>query len=206
MSAKRCVCGTPTSHYSQLRTATETEICQTSLKTLHLPGMHRTGIYVTAVGIGIWNLLSGACKVQGWVGQGCLQMCRWVSMTLLHMHKSISHPKRRSRWLWCHFIMSLSYCWCKLKNHIKGVWHEPQGWFSSTPVQFRSVLVWEGDRLSVPANSVHLKEQEYRHTGMCSLFVHPSCTHPKLAWMPLVSFVELLVHQLSVSSPCDNQT
>ena len=102
--------------------------------------------------------------------------------------------------------MSLLYCWCKLKNHIKGVWHKPQGWFSLAPVQFRSISLWEGDRLSVPANSVPLKEQEYKHTGKCSLFVHPSHTHPRLAWMPSVTFVELLVCQPGVSSPCDNQT
>ena len=30
--------------------------------------------------------------------------------------------------------------------------------------------------------------------------------HPRLSWMPSVGGVELLVCQLGVSSPCDNQT
>ena len=64
------------------------------------------------------------------------------------------------------------------------------------PFQFGRVT----DSLSQP-----LKEQEYKHTGKCSLFVHSSHMHPRLAWMPLVSIVELLVCQLSVSSPCKNQ-
>ena len=108
--------------------------------------------------------------------------------------------------LWHHSMTSLLYCWCKLRKDMKGGLTQTWGWFSLARVQFRSVLVWEGYRLSAPANSVPLEEWEYKHTGKCSLFVHPSCTHPRLAWTPLVSFVELLVCQPGVRSPCDNQT
>ena len=132
-------------------------------------------------------------------------MHRLVSMTLLHMHKGFSCPKWRSRQSWCHFMMSLLYCWCKLRNDIRGVLHEPQGWFSWVPVQFRSVSVWEGNRLFVLANSVPLEKQEYKQTGKYSLFVHPSHMCPRLAWMPLFSFAELLVCQPGVSSPYDKQ-
>ena len=101
--------------------------------------------------------------------------------------------------------MSLSYCWCKHNNYKKGVPHEPWGWPILAPVRFQSNLVWEGNQLSVPANSVPLEEKEYKHTGKCSLFVHPSHMHPRLAWMPPVSTVELLVCQLGVLSPCNSQ-
>ena len=42
--------------------------------------------------------------------------------------------------------------------------------------------------------------------GKCSLFVHHSGMHPRLAWTPSVSVVELLVCWQGVSSPCNNQT
>ena len=86
-----------------------------------------------------------------------------------------------------------------------GVLHEPQGWIGFAPAYFGSVLALEGYRLFVP-NSVPLVEQEYKQTGKCSLFVHPSCMCPRLAWMPFVSSAKLLVCEPGVSSPCNNQT
>ena len=44
-----------------------------------------------------------------------------------------------------------------------------------------SSLAWEGSRLFVLVNLVPLKEQEYKQTGKCSLFVSTSHTHPRLA-------------------------
>ena len=158
------------------------------------------GESVTALGIGIHNLVSSLCEIYRGVGQGHLQMHRWLSMTLLHMHKGF--PTLNEEADNCDVIL---WCHCHTADVIKGVLHEPQGWFSFAAVQFRSISVWEGDRLFVLANFVPLEEQEYKQIGKCSLFVHPSHMCPRLAWMPLVSFAELLVCQPGVSSPCDNQ-
>ena len=45
-----------------------------------------------------------------------------------------------------------------------------------------------------------------KHVGKCSLFVYLSCMHPRFAWMPSVSIVELLVCQLGSLSRCIHHT
>ena len=113
-------------------------------------------------------------------GQGCWQMCRCVSTTVWHMNKGLSNPKYRSRWKWCHLMMSLMSFLCIIGGRDKRKLR--QDWGAQTPVLVLSLVQLFGlvpqlvhlgsHRPSNSATLVILKELNYNQTGKCSLFVN----------------------------------
>ena len=122
------------------------------------------------------------------VGQGHLQMCRQVSMSLLHMHKGFSHLNEEADDHDVIIMMSLSHCLHKLTVVKRGSHISPRS----------SVLVWVLEGKATDSLSWL--------TGKCSLFVYLRHMCPRFSWMPWVSIFELLVCQLGGSSPCIHQT
>ena len=60
------------------------------------------------------------------ISQGHWQMCRHVSMTLLHMCEGFSHPKCKCRQQQHHLMMSLMSFLCYIGLGIKGSAHETE--------------------------------------------------------------------------------
>ena len=81
-------------------------------------------------------------------------------------------PKWRSRWLWHHQMMSLSFCLCKWRVVYKKTHMSPGVLLLVLCLWFILWLIhsWS-HRSSVSATSVPLKEWDH-HTGKCSLFAH----------------------------------
>ena len=121
-------------------------------------------------------LVCGGVRDTAW---GHWWMCRWVSTTLLYMHKGFSHPKCRSRWQWCYLMMSLMSFLCILGLGIKGSMHKIKEVFTVHFPFGQFLVFWcvpwlvhpGSHRPSNSATSVHLKEWNYNLTGKCALCV-----------------------------------
>ena len=141
----------------------------------------------TAIWIGTQNLTEQFVQGSMGVGQGLLQMCRWVNMTLVHMCKGFSNLNKEEDNCDVISMMSLSCCLQKMGNSIKRLLHELGG---SVPVW---VLAGQATDSLSQLSQYLSRSRNIKHTGKCSLFVYCSCMHPRFTWMAWVNIFKLLV-------------